>query len=161
MKKVIYILLALAVFSSCQKADKNGDLDGFWKLLQIEEFESGTITNTKEVDRFWSVQLDLMTTTGNGKGRFQHIGDSLFVQMINVPPKPIILSRICCLKPTMIHIETNITNVPTATPHWAIATAGRDILRPPFRVLYSRCARNSSMFIPKHSEFTEIELYIF
>ena len=58
-------------------------------------------------------------------------------------------------------IETNITNVPTATPHWAIATAGRDILRPPFRVLYSRCARNSSMFIPKHSEFTEIELYKF
>lgn len=87
MKKVIYILLSLAVFSSCQKADKNGDLDGFWKLLQIEEFESGTITNTKEEDRFWSVQLDLMTTTGNGKGRFQHIGDSLFVQMIQIPKK--------------------------------------------------------------------------
>ena len=79
--------MALAVFSSCQKADKNGDLDGFWKLLQIKEFESGTITNTKEVDRFWSVQLDLMTTTGNGKGRFQHIGDSLFVQMIQIPKK--------------------------------------------------------------------------
>ena len=88
MKKTIYILLAVALFASCQKADKNGDLDGFWKLLQIEEFESNTITDTKEVDRFWSIQLDLMTTTGNGKGRFQHVGDSLFVQMIQVPSKP-------------------------------------------------------------------------
>lgn len=88
MKKIIYILLAVTVFSSCQKADKNGDLDGFWKLLQIEEFESSTITDTKEEDRFWSVQLDLMTTTGSGKGRFQHVGDSLFVQMIHVPKNP-------------------------------------------------------------------------
>lgn len=88
MKKTIYILLAVALFASCQKADKNGDLDGFWKLLQIEEHGSGTITDTKEDDRFWSVQLDLMTTTGYGKGRFQHVGDSLYVQMIQVPSKP-------------------------------------------------------------------------
>lgn len=88
MKRIVYILLSVALFVSCQKADKNGDLDGFWKLLQIEEFESNTITDTKEVDRFWSVQLDLMTTTGNGKGRFQHVGDSLYVQMIQVPSKP-------------------------------------------------------------------------
>ena len=88
MKKTIYILLAVALFASCQKADKNGDLDGFWKLLQIEEHGSGTITDTKEDDRFWSVQLDLMTTTGNGKGRFQHVGDSLYVQMIHVPSNP-------------------------------------------------------------------------
>lgn len=85
MKRIIYILLALSLFSSCQKADKNGDLDGFWKLLQIEDFAENQIVDTREEDRFWSVQLDLMTTTGGGKGRFQYIGDSLFVQMIYIP----------------------------------------------------------------------------
>lgn len=88
MKKIIYILTVVALFASCQKADKNGDLDGFWKLLQIEDFVNDTIVNTKEKDIFWSVQLDLMTTTGGGKGRFQHVGDSLFVQMIYVPSNP-------------------------------------------------------------------------
>ena len=85
MKRGIYILLAVVTFLSCQKADHNGDLGGFWKLLKLEDFASGTITDTKEKDLFWAVQLNLMTVTGGGKGRFQHVNDSLFVQMINIP----------------------------------------------------------------------------
>ena len=88
VKRIFFILFALTLFCSCQKANKNGDLDGFWKLLQIEDFSTGTITETRNVDRFWSVQLDLLVVSGGGKGRFQHVGDSLFVQMIHVPTMP-------------------------------------------------------------------------
>lgn len=85
MKKIIYLTLAIALLVSCQKEDKNGDLGGFWKLLQIEEHEKDTIIVTREKDLFWSIQLNLLTTTNGGKGRFQHTGDSLYIQMIYNP----------------------------------------------------------------------------
>ena len=85
MKKIIYLTLAIALLVSCQKEDKNGDLGGFWKLLQIEEHEKDTIIVTREKDLFWSIQLNLLTTTNGGKGRFQHTGDSLYIQMIYTP----------------------------------------------------------------------------
>ena len=81
MKKIIYILLCTTLFASCQKADDNGDLGGWWKLLQIEEVNNDTIIDKSNEDRFWAIQLRMITTKDGGKGRFQHIGDSLFVQM--------------------------------------------------------------------------------
>jgi len=85
MKKIIYILLCTALFTSCQKADDNGDLGGWWKLLQIEEIKNDTVIDKRGEDRFWAIQLRMITTNNGGKGRFQHIGDSLFVQMIQKP----------------------------------------------------------------------------
>ena len=85
MKKIIYILLCTALFTSCQKADDNGDLGGWWKLLQIEDIKNDTVIDKRGEDRFWAIQLRMITTNNGGKGRFQHIGDSLFVQMIQKP----------------------------------------------------------------------------
>lgn len=85
MKKLIYILLCATLIVSCQKADDNGDLGGFWKLLQIEEIANDTIIDKSNEDRFWAIQLRMITTNNGGKGRFQHTGDSLFVQMIQKP----------------------------------------------------------------------------
>ena len=85
MKKIIYILLCTTLFASCQKADENGDLGGFWKLLQIEEVGNDTIIDKRDEDRFWAIQLRMITTNNGGKGRFQHTGDSLFVQMLQKP----------------------------------------------------------------------------
>ncbi len=85
MKKIIYILLCTAFFTSCQKADDNGDLGGWWKLLQIEDIKNDTVIDKRGEDRFWAIQLRMITTNNGGKGRFQHIGDSLFVQMIQKP----------------------------------------------------------------------------
>lgn len=88
MKKNIYILCTLlctTLLASCQKADDNGDLGGFWKLLKIEELANDTIIDKSGEDRFWSIQLRMITTNNGGKGRFQHIEDSLFIQM---PQKP-------------------------------------------------------------------------
>ena len=88
MKKLIYIVLCSALFASCQKADDNGDLGGFWKLLQIDEIANDTIIDKRNEDRFWAIQLKMITTNNGGKGRFQHTGDSLFVQMLQRPADP-------------------------------------------------------------------------
>jgi hypothetical protein len=85
MKKLIYILLCTSLIVSCQKADDNGDLGGFWKLLQIEEIANDTVIDKRNEDRFWAIQLRMITTNNGGKGRFQHTGDSLFIQMIQKP----------------------------------------------------------------------------
>lgn len=89
MKKFLYITLCAALSTSCQKADDNGDLGGFWKLLQIEEVKNDTIIDKRDEDCFWAIQLRMITANKDGlvigKGRFQHTGDSLFVQMIQKP----------------------------------------------------------------------------
>jgi hypothetical protein len=92
VKRIIFIFLTATLLFSCQKADDNGDLGGFWKLLSIENSATGIVENTKEYKRFWCIQLDLLATMSEdddsyncsygGKGRFQYVGDSLFVQMI-------------------------------------------------------------------------------
>ena len=87
MKKTIFLLIGIALSVACQKEDNNGDLGGNWKLLQIEDFTSDSIIDKKEEDRFWAIQLDLIQI-GNGKGRFQHVNDSLFVQMIRKTTNP-------------------------------------------------------------------------
>lgn len=89
MKRIIYTLLCAVFLTSCQKADDNGDLGGFWKLLQIEELENDTIIDKREEDCFWAIQLRMITASIDGgtiaKGRFQHMDDSLFVQMLQKP----------------------------------------------------------------------------
>ena len=87
MKKIIFILIAATLLIACQKEDENGELGGFWKLMQIEEAMEGNIINTRDSSLFWAIQLDLIQID-EGKGRFQHIKDSLFIQMITLPGNP-------------------------------------------------------------------------
>lgn len=87
MKKIIYTLLAVAILASCQKEDHNGDLGGYWKLMQVELTADSTVINNRNKSLFWAVQLDLIQI-GEGKGRFQHVKDSLFVQLITLPKEP-------------------------------------------------------------------------
>lgn len=84
MKMLYALLLFLFLVVSCQKADDNGELGGFWKLLDIEYVASGDKIDCRENSFFMAVQLDLMQLRGNGShyARFQHRGDSLFIQMI-------------------------------------------------------------------------------
>lgn len=99
MRKVLYIILSAALLASCQKADDNGDLGGFWKLLQIEELKNDTIIDKREESCFWAIQLRMITANRNGgvigKGRFQHTGDSLFVQMIQKPGNGKVVGLYC------------------------------------------------------------------
>ena len=54
-------------------------------MLQIEELDNDTIIDKKNEDCFWAIQLRMITTNNGGKGRFQHIDDSLFIQMLQKP----------------------------------------------------------------------------
>ena len=84
MKMFFASLMFLFLVVSCQKADDNGELGGFWKLLDIEYVVSGDKVDCREKNYFMAVQLDLMELRGNGSqyARFQHQGDSLFIQII-------------------------------------------------------------------------------
>ena len=106
MKKIIIALLVAVTITACQKEDDNGDLGGFWKLQQIELADS--VINTREKSCFWAVQLDLIQI-GDGKGRFQHVADSLYIQMITIPSNPI---RLGLFNPKderfgVIHLDRN------------------------------------------------------
>lgn len=81
MRRIAILLIGLTMLVSCQKEDKNGDLGGYWKLLQIELADNDSIIDTRNEKRFWAIQLELIQV-GSAKGRFQHVGDSLYVQMI-------------------------------------------------------------------------------
>ena len=80
MRRFIVIATMIVLVTACQKADHNGNLGGFWQLLEIER--NNTSLNAKEDKIFWSIQLDLIQISGR-YGRFQHRGDSLFIQMID------------------------------------------------------------------------------
>ncbi|MBR6649686.1 MAG: lipocalin-like domain-containing protein [Bacteroidaceae bacterium] len=81
MKRVLFTMIVTALMlCSCQKEDKNGDLGGFWKIMETVDAK-GVCVDTKEESLFWRVQLKLMQI-GKAYARFQHTGDSLFVQMI-------------------------------------------------------------------------------
>ena len=80
MRRFIVIATMIVLVTACQKADHNGDLGGFWQLLEIER--NDTALSAKEDKIFWSIQLDLIQISGR-YGRFQHRGDSLFIQMID------------------------------------------------------------------------------
>lgn len=108
MKKILAILFATTLIAACQKEDDNGDLGGFWKLMKIEQQTDGTIINTRDSSMFWAVQLDLIQID-TGKGRFQHIKDSLFIQMITIPENP---QRYGLFNPTderfgVLHLDCN------------------------------------------------------
>ena len=60
MRKIIFLLLAMVAFTACQKEDENGDLGGFWKLLQINEANADAPIDVTEESRFWGIQLNLI-----------------------------------------------------------------------------------------------------
>ena len=80
-----FLLMSMLLFTSCQKADDNGELGGFWKLMSVETLATGSLNDYSEKNCFLAVQLDLMefrAPVAANYARFQHRGDSLHVQMI-------------------------------------------------------------------------------
>ena len=82
--KIGFILLVCLFTASCQKADDNGNLGAFWKLLEVEYVADASKSDLRQHSLFMAVQLNLMQFSGNGShyARFQHCSDSLFIQMI-------------------------------------------------------------------------------
>ena len=82
--KNVFLIFATLLAVSCQKADDNGELGAFWKLLEVEYHADASKSDHRQQSLFLAVQLNLMQFSCNGLhyARFQHQGDSLFIQII-------------------------------------------------------------------------------
>jgi len=89
VKRVLpfYLFIFLPLLSSCTlETSNNGKLDGFWQLTQLDTIATGGITDMREKNAFWAVQmhlLELKHPSGNTRlnvlFRFEHKGDSLIL----------------------------------------------------------------------------------
>ncbi len=60
MKRNIFLsLIAVLLFSACDKLPENGDLDGMWQLMTVEK-TGESAENVKAKKLFYSFQLDLV-----------------------------------------------------------------------------------------------------
>ena len=80
-----FLIFACLLTVSCQKADDNGELGAFWKLLEVEYHADTSKSDHRQESLFMAVQLNLMQFSGCGLhyARFRHQDDSLFVQIIS------------------------------------------------------------------------------
>lgn len=54
------LLLVLALFSSCElETSDNGDLDGMWHLMQVDNLQTGGIDDVVPQRIYWSFQVRL------------------------------------------------------------------------------------------------------
>ena len=73
------IALSLLLFVSCQEGGEAGDLLGQWRLVD---------SDTKYVSFSGSLTLFRSITEGEVYGKFQHEGDSLFIQCFSIYGSP-------------------------------------------------------------------------
>ena len=56
-----YLFVFLPILSSCTlETSNNGKLDGFWQLTQLDTIATGGITDMREKNAFWAVQMHLL-----------------------------------------------------------------------------------------------------
>ncbi|MBR6980881.1 MAG: lipocalin-like domain-containing protein [Prevotella sp.] len=69
------IALSLLLLVSCQEGGEAGDLFGQWRLAD---------SDTKYVSFSGSLTLFRSISEGEVYGKFQHVGDSLFIQCLSI-----------------------------------------------------------------------------
>ena len=60
---IIFSIFAFLIFSftSCElETSGNGDLDGFWHLVQVDTLQTGGVKDTSKELFFWSFQVNLL-----------------------------------------------------------------------------------------------------
>lgn len=87
----LYLFMIAAILASCDKLDKNGDLDGAWQLTSLQRTEDGTVMADKNSRIFYYFKLDLMelrqvNDTMYYLARFKHTGDSLIIGPVYQSP---------------------------------------------------------------------------
>jgi hypothetical protein len=62
MKKILYILMVavmMVAIGGCRRASDNGAIDGYWRVVGIEDLSTGEELNVG-TSRFFAIQLELM-----------------------------------------------------------------------------------------------------
>lgn len=70
-----FLFLSLFILASCQEGGEAGDLLGQWRMAD---------SDTKYVSFSGSLTLFRSLTEGEVYGKFQHVGDSLFIQCFSI-----------------------------------------------------------------------------
>lgn len=87
MKKfsILSLLLLFSIsqfLTSCElETSDNGDLDGFWHLVEVDTLATGGVEDLHQSKMFWSFQMNLLQFTGSGRyfARFSHENGQLIV----------------------------------------------------------------------------------
>lgn len=81
-----FSLILIFSFTSCElETSHNGDLDGFWHLVQVDSLQTGGVKDTSKDLLFWSFQVNLLELSDHTNltiiymARFNHEGGQLKV----------------------------------------------------------------------------------
>lgn len=58
--------IALMFLGGCRKGGINGDLDGMWQILTVEQISEGSVTNVKDQQLFYCLYLHTANLTKVG-----------------------------------------------------------------------------------------------
>lgn len=94
MKHYFKLLFCILFLSSCEKAAKNGFLDGQWQLMSIQKDEESALSDKKSEAIYWSFQLGIMVIhtpnylhnniTNNTFGNYILTSDSLLIPSLYI-----------------------------------------------------------------------------
>lgn len=79
---VIAVALFCTLFTACElETSDNGDLDGFWHLVEVDTLATGGVKDLHQSKMFWAFQMNLLQFTGSGRyfARFSHENGQLIV----------------------------------------------------------------------------------
>lgn len=77
MKKLLIISIVL-LLAACDKVPMNGNLDGMWQLMAIQDNATSSISEVKENRLYYSFQLHLVQlNNGEAYAHFSHRNDSI------------------------------------------------------------------------------------
>lgn len=80
MKKFYFIISIVFILIACDKVPMNGNLDGMWQLMTIEDNTTGSVSNVKNNRLYYSFQLHLVELNNNEAfAHFSHRGDSIIM----------------------------------------------------------------------------------
>ncbi|NLI35949.1 MAG: lipocalin family protein [Bacteroidales bacterium] len=77
MKKLFIISIVL-ILTACDKVPINGNLDGMWQLMAIQDNVTSNVSNVKDSRLYYSFQLHLVQlNNGEAYAHFSHRNDSI------------------------------------------------------------------------------------
>lgn len=79
MKKLYLIILSiLFIVTACDKVPMNGNLDGMWQLMAIQNNGTSNVSDVKGSRLYYSFQLHLVQlNSGDAYAHFSHLNDSI------------------------------------------------------------------------------------
>lgn len=77
MKKLFIISIVL-LLTACDKMPMNGNLDGMWQLMAIQNNATSNVSDVKDSRLYYSFQLHLVQlNSGDAYAHFSHLNDSI------------------------------------------------------------------------------------